>query len=222
MTQFFTADLHFGHVNIIKYCNRPYVDKWAVNVDESMVTGFKPAVECMNEDIVERWNKAVKPDDDVMIVGDLCMGKISESLKYVKQLNGHKILMPGNHERMFGPINFKATVHWEDIYREAGIERFLYGICNQWLDDKRIQVQMSHFPFPEPDYEYESERNFSEYRPVDRGQWLLHGHTHGLWRQNGRMVDVGVDAWGGVPVAEEEIVCLIRQGVNDLPKLEWL
>lgn len=26
MTRWFTADLHFGHTNIIRYCERPFAD----------------------------------------------------------------------------------------------------------------------------------------------------------------------------------------------------
>ena len=42
---FFTADLHFGHKNIIKYCNRPH-----------------SSVDIMNERIVNLWNKYI-PDE---------------------------------------------------------------------------------------------------------------------------------------------------------------
>jgi len=34
---------------------------------------------------------------------------------------------------------------------------------------------------------------------------LLHGHVHEKWRQQGRMVNVGVDVWDFTPVAEEVI-----------------
>jgi calcineurin-like phosphoesterase family protein len=35
--------------------------------------------------------------------------------------------------------------------------------------------------------------------------WLLHGHVHEKWRQQGRMVNVGVDVWDFTPVAEDVI-----------------
>ena len=53
----FTADQHFGHGNIIRYCNRPFR-----SVDE------------MNAVLIERWNSVVKPDDIVYQLGDFVWG----------------------------------------------------------------------------------------------------------------------------------------------------
>ena len=40
---------------------------------------------------------------------------------------------------------------------------------------------------------------YIEHRPDDDGGWLLHGHVHEKWRQNGRQINVGVDAWNFAP-----------------------
>jgi calcineurin-like phosphoesterase family protein len=58
-----TSDLHLGHENIIRYCGRPYL-----------------SVPQMNDDLVRRWNEVVAPGDDVIVVGDLAMGRLDESL----------------------------------------------------------------------------------------------------------------------------------------------
>jgi len=39
--------------------------------------------------------------------------------------------------------------------------------------------------------------------------WLLHGHVHDKWRQQGRLVNVGVVIWDFTPVAEEAIARLM-------------
>ncbi len=56
---------------------------------------------------------------------------------------------------------------------------------------------------------------YVEQRPVDHGEWLLHGHVHERWRQRGRMINVGVDAWGCRPVNESTLAALIDDGPND-------
>jgi len=82
--EWFTADLHFGHANIIEYCKRPWK-----NVDK------------MDNDLIRLWNESVKPEDTIYIAGDFCIktGKHRQYYEYIlKQLKGRKILIPGNHE----------------------------------------------------------------------------------------------------------------------------
>jgi calcineurin-like phosphoesterase family protein len=74
----FTSDTHFGHSNIIKYCNRPFK-----NVDE------------MNEVLIYNFNELVKEDDDVYHLGDFAFQKHAN---YVRRLNGNQHLIKGNHE----------------------------------------------------------------------------------------------------------------------------
>jgi calcineurin-like phosphoesterase family protein len=76
---FFTADTHFGHKNIIKYCNRPFAD-----------------VEEMNNTMRNNWNKVVGPADIVFHIGDFAFLKNPREMIY--SLNGEIILVPGNHD----------------------------------------------------------------------------------------------------------------------------
>lgn len=52
----FISDTHFGHVNILKYDERPFAD-----------------IEEMNEELIKRWNKKVKNGDTVWFLGDFAM-----------------------------------------------------------------------------------------------------------------------------------------------------
>ena len=80
MAIWFTADHHFGHENIIRYCDRP----------------FKTVNE-MNRVMTDRWNEVVKPDDTVYVVGDFSLADHAEV--YVSKLNGREILfVPGSHD----------------------------------------------------------------------------------------------------------------------------
>lgn len=87
MNYWFTADTHFGHANIIKYCSRP----------------FKDSVE-MNEAIIENWNKVVQSHDLVYHLGDFCFGKgvTGDSMfnSYRNRLKGLIVFIKGNHDHL--------------------------------------------------------------------------------------------------------------------------
>ncbi len=77
---FFTSDPHYGHANIIKYCNRPFAD--TNEMDEAMI---------------RNWNSVVKDNDDVYILGDFAMGN-RPAPEIIKRLSGRKHLIWGNHD----------------------------------------------------------------------------------------------------------------------------
>lgn len=84
MTKFYIADNHFGHENIIKFDNRPFV-----------------SIEVMNQEMLLNWNRAVSPSDEVYILGDIYMKMPpADFLPILKKLNGHKHLIVGNHDRL--------------------------------------------------------------------------------------------------------------------------
>lgn len=76
---FFTADTHFNHKNIIKYCNRPF-----------------ETVEEMNKTMINNWNNKVGALDTIYHLGDFGFGDI-EPIR--KQLNGNIILISGSHDK---------------------------------------------------------------------------------------------------------------------------
>jgi len=79
---FFTSDTHFGHENIIKFCNRPYA-----NANE------------MNEALINNWNSVVGPDDTIFHLGDFAFGGSYLWNNMLDRLNGHIHLIIGNHDR---------------------------------------------------------------------------------------------------------------------------
>jgi calcineurin-like phosphoesterase family protein len=103
----FTADQHFGHKNIIKYCKRP----------------FKTIKE-MNDVLMSNWNKLIKPGDTVYQVGDLAFCKNQYELEYIAdQLNGKKNIILGNHDtkkwmlnsNKFESVSSNKLVKFDDI-----------------------------------------------------------------------------------------------------------
>lgn len=81
MTTFFTADTHFQHDNIIRFCARP----------------FRSAAE-MDDAMIRNWNATVQPDDTVYHLGDVAFGDVSRLMPRLRSLSGKKYLIPGNHD----------------------------------------------------------------------------------------------------------------------------
>lgn len=78
---FFTSDTHWGHTNILEFCNRPYK-----NVEE------------MNHCLIDNWNKKVPADGLVFHLGDFAWGGYPFWKNIRDQLNGKIILIKGNHD----------------------------------------------------------------------------------------------------------------------------
>lgn len=99
MKTFFTADTHFNHSNIIKYCNRPFANK-----DE------------MNVEMIKRWNSKVGPYDHVWHVGDFSFSRDGDD-GILDQLHGVKHLILGNHdnERTISTRNWNSVSHYHEL-----------------------------------------------------------------------------------------------------------
>jgi calcineurin-like phosphoesterase family protein len=77
---YFTADTHYMHKNIIKYCNRPFA-----------------SVESMNDILVDNINKVVRKEDVLYHLGDWSFGYARE---FRDRLNcDNIILIYGNHDK---------------------------------------------------------------------------------------------------------------------------
>lgn len=85
MNIWLTADTHFGHANIIKYCKRPFKD-----------------LNGMNAGLIKKWNEKVNPGDTVVVLGDFAWEKRYDEIKqkYLEKLNGNILFVKGNHDRI--------------------------------------------------------------------------------------------------------------------------
>ena len=79
---YFTSDLHLGHKNILKLCNRPFA-----------------SIEEMDSCLIENWNSRVTNNDTVYILGDLIFRSSVPPEEYLKKLKGKKHFIRGNHDR---------------------------------------------------------------------------------------------------------------------------
>jgi calcineurin-like phosphoesterase family protein len=194
----FTSDLHFGHEKAIFHSNRPF-----------------RSLEEMNEGLIKNWNKVVRNDDLVIVIGDFSMyAKKPELRGIVARLYGKKCLVLGNHDKTF------TTMEWLNMGFDVVCENMTIKIANEIIN-------ISHYPYKKPWYVYRyydfMNKLFPKkfFRPrrfptelKNDGRFLLHGHTHSPFIQrdfNPRMIHVGVDANNYTPVNYSNIVSLIHK-----------
>ena len=187
MRVWFTADLHLGHANIIRFCDRPFLSesererlrvagphgKWRVS-DETLARHDTALIEAINE--------SVRPDDMLWILGDFCSGGLVEAAGYRGRIACRNVyLVWGNHDhRAIRPLFSDA------------IEQGMVEVAGR-------SIWLNHYPMRSWN------RSF-------HGAWHLYGHVHGRFAQQDNAEldwmltrDVGVDASGYKPLCFEEL-----------------
>ena len=130
---FFTSDTHWGHKNIIGFCNRPY-----------------KSVEEMNEKLIENWNSVVPEDGIVFHLGDFAFGGTPLWKSVCERLNGKIHLVIGNHdmknlragaESLFESVNIQLQLNIDGRAVYLNHYPFLcYG--GAWRDPKDAVWQL--------------------------------------------------------------------------------
>lgn len=137
---YYIADTHFGHSNVLQFDHRPFADTYQ-----------------MEEVMVMLWNAAVQKSDTVYILGDFCWGKADEWLRIVRQLNGSKVLIEGNHDLSNYPAELKNQFADIAPFKE---------ILDNGRDNRGRKVLLSHYPMP-----FYKRANRQKY-------YMLCGHVH--------------------------------------------
>lgn len=203
---FFTADCHFGHANIIKYCKRPFLTSEERAMVDLIGRGTIPAdefkipwsaVHQMNNQILDSINAVVQPDDNLVIVGDFCFdnhSRIGEATrKYRDLINCKNVYMIlGNHD------NRKAC---QEVFT-ACYDSYLFNIGGQL-------VFASHYPV-------------RSWNKASHGAWSVYGHVHNLYQpeDQGRLMPYAhkVLEQGFASVLERHAVSGHESIVQDLLK----
>lgn len=187
----FTADTHFFHKNILKLSYRPF-----------------ETLEEMHEHFIEQWNRRVHKRDVSYWLGDVTFGSHTLTAEILGRMNGRKILVKGNHDANASKM---LKIGFEEVHENIFIDL-----------PNGTKVFLSHFPYHPMDESTKNpdgtqqDRRYLHKRIVDDGStWLLHGHIHERWLQNGRMINVGVDVHNYAPVSHEQIQRMIQAGVNE-------
>lgn len=171
MSIWFTADTHFSHANIIRYCNRNFC--LSIDEQEDMEkTLSSDTIEQHDEHLIEQWNKVVNKGDRVYHLGDFTWGPIRSISPLVERLNGDKFLILGNHDKFIQAKLKKGDLSgflWiKDVYnlniKGKGQFFLFHYACRTWSGSFK-------------------------------GSNHLYGHSHGQLPEDGtKSMDVGVDS----------------------------
>ena len=119
------SDTHFGHKNIIKYCNRPFED-----------------VDAMTKGMIAMWN-IVDASDDVYFLGDFAFMGSGPKKAVFSALHGTKHLIRGNHDN-----GDTCKLPWDSVQDYLEIKpRFETRDENDEPKTYPLHIVMSHFPF---------------------------------------------------------------------------
>ena len=171
---FITSDHHFLHGNIIKYCNRPFSD-----------------VTQMTEVMIKIWNEHITKDDYVIHLGDLILGRRRErqyelAEEIIKNLNGRKYLILGNHD---------GFPKW--FYREMGIPAMNYFHDGKFLFSHHQVVEEIKYPS-------KSVKRAKLYADKNHCKYVIHGHQH-IDKKHKNHFNVCVDLHNFRPINIKEI-----------------
>lgn len=195
MATFITADLHIDHLKV------------------SELRGFDSPAH--HDSVIQKnWNKVVREDDIVYVLGDVAMGTAKEEMfqKLGTRFNGRKILVLGNHDRAH-PSNKNGHMHL------ANNPEYYYAAFDAVVQSATIRHNgedwlMSHFPYAGTDHTDES--RFDQWRLPDLGLPLFHGHTHSSEKltfspAGTPQICVGLEAWNLTPVSITEAAFVLLQ-----------
>lgn len=159
----FVSDTHFLHTNIIKYCERPFQD-----------------TKEMNQVLVDRWNEVVGEDDLIFCLGDFALGREKDCHHILQSLNGHKVLIKGNHEKTVMKKSFNRDEFDGGIYELLEIK-----VNDDEVSDGFQPIVLCHY-------------TMMTWNRSHRGSLQLFGHVHGQLNDSELLkptqMDVGVDS----------------------------
>lgn len=156
MNTWLISDTHFGHASLMSHYPSG--------------RGRFSTVEELDEYMIEMWNEMISPKDSVYHIGDFGSRDLDYSIKCLRRLNGHKTLIPGNHDyKLLKRPEFISQ--WTRVAPYSYLEGSIEG----------QQIVFCHFPI-------------WEWKAIHYGAYHIHGHTHGKpTGVPGRILDVGVD-----------------------------
>lgn len=188
---FFTSDWHIGHANSILFDKRPFSN-----------------LEIMHKSLIARYNAQVPSWGICYFLGDIGVGSSEECQRVLRQLNGTKVLILGNHDKKLHAMHlagFDAVLNEAAMYIQG--ERVTMTHCPlRGLFRENVEgMKGAH-----AGQNWHGEHKQIEFSIENQGQFHLHGHIHSpnsgkSQKILGRQFDVGVPANNYRPVSISEI-----------------
>lgn len=198
MKTFVTSDIHLNHKSIIKYCPHRVHSSYCGDVNDMSIEETNEAIDIMNTYIIKNWNSEVSKDDTVFILGDVAMGQIKNSPPLIRQLNGNKILILGNHDKTLNKL-----IRNDETLSDLFVSVHDYYEYSHVYNGKKVMMCMSHYPM-------------RFWNSKNQGTLMLHGHLHGSHCDvPGRIKDVGMDTNNLFPYFLDDVI-------EELLKIEFL
>ena len=136
---YFTADWHFSHPNIARYC--PQFRLQSDNTNE------------LNEYLIDCWNRVVTPQDTVYNLGDVCFAKKPAHIEAVLQrLNGQHHLIYGNHDYLIR----QNEAHFLNTRKFVAVPRRMTqrGLATAARTDQQDQLAVEVADFADESFEF--------------------------------------------------------------------
>jgi len=187
LNDFVIGCTHFGHRGICFHTNRlPWICD-NPDYDTAKPYDFKKNnpktinLKKHDEDLKSNWNSMVGRKDRIFILGDFAW---KDHLQYILGLNGQKIFVSGNHDKM----KQMSLSHFKEVH-EIG--------CRKRVQEQ--DVTFSHYAM-------------RSWASSCYGSWMLYSHSHGRMPEFDNMFsfDCGVDIWGYAPAPWNAIVEKMR------------
>jgi calcineurin-like phosphoesterase family protein len=158
--------------------------------------GFTSAQE-MNDIIIKHHNDVVSDDDDVYVLGDLCLGDLETGRECISQMHGKLHVVLGNHD----------TARRIEMYQSLpNVVEMAYALPVKF---GKYNFIATHYPMLTGNLEKES---------LKQMVLNLHGHTHSInkfYNELPYCYHVGVDAHDCKPIQIENILEDMKNKVND-------
>jgi len=186
----FTADLHLGHGNIIKYCQRPHLSpEESLRAKEDSRGGWKVSRETVlrhDDALIDAINERVGKGDTLWILGDFSLSPIEEAKEYRDRIHCRTVnFVRGNHDLPSYEVLFDQVL-------DQGM-----------IKHRGRKIWLNHYPMRSWDKAF-------------HGSWHLYGHVHGRLQEEDAAnlqllaMDAGVDANDFRPVSFNEVVAYME------------